>query len=80
MPITLLWEIDWPTSAISGGFQPPERAKLMPLLRTQAAYHRDANESARLHHSGAGRRGGLGLILLTYTLVFTAIGLGNAFA
>jgi len=27
--------------------------------------NRDVKESARSHHSGAGRRGGLGLILLT---------------
>ena len=24
MPSRLSWRIDWPTSAISGGFQPPE--------------------------------------------------------
>jgi hypothetical protein len=27
MPIRLSWGLDWPTSAISGGFQPPERAR-----------------------------------------------------
>ena len=33
MPIRLSWGTDWPTSASSGGFQPPERGYAgVPLL------------------------------------------------
>jgi hypothetical protein len=46
----------------------------------QAAYHRDVNESAALPPFWGWSAGGVGLILLTYALVLTAIGLGNGFA